>query len=124
MARARVIGKKVRRIKKPAAQAQEAKPVAFDRAKAFQDAISELRDNADQYMREPDLGSAIRRLLNKVGVPMSERQADSLCNAVGVSGDLKPGDTDALRSAFGRAARNLPQGSPSLTDLMKKVRPK
>lgn len=129
MVRAKVIKQKARRLrrvaaKQPVREVKPAAPAAIDRQRAFQDAIADLRDHADQYAREADLGSVIRKILNRVGVPVTDAQANSVCGAVGVDGRLRPTDTDSLRSAMGRASKSLPKNGPSLEDLMKQMKPK
>lgn len=94
-----------------------------DRKQAFEAAISELRSNLDQYMRAPDLATAVKQLLSKVGVSMNEAQAEKLFSAVGASGKLRPSDTEALRSVLQNAMSLMPKGTgaPNLQDLLGKV---
>lgn len=103
--------------------AETTAPGPIDRKQAFEAALNELRNNADQYLRAPDLATAVKQLLGKIGVNMSQAQADRLFSAVGASGDLRPGDTEALRSVLQNAMSLMPRGTgaPNLQDLLGKV---
>lgn len=127
MVRGKTIPRKTMKTAKPTGAGESAAETPstgpIDRKQAFEAALNELRNNVDQYLRAPDLATAIKQLLGKIGVNMSEAQAERLFSAIGASGNLRPGDTEALRSVLQNAMTLMPRGTgaPNLQDLLGKV---